>query len=209
MSRSGQAERRPQDFYPTPGWVTRAILPHLAEDIDRGVVWEPAAGDGAILREVLAFRPGLEREGRLWATEIDEGRVRRAREFAPTCHTDFLDCGPHRCSLIITNPPYSIAERFVSHALDLAGENATVAMLLRLAFLETRKRAPFVRRHCPDVYVLPERPSFVEGPGRTQTDSCAYAWMVWPRGEKKRSSGRIEVLVPSAEVGQSTIASVL
>jgi hypothetical protein len=208
VSRAGQAPRRPQDFYPTPGWVTRAILPVLAEDIRRGVVWEPAAGDGAILRELVAFEPDLLVSPRLVGTELIGERARVARVYAPVVVGDFFHSSQiYGCSLIITNPPYSYAERFVGHAIDLAGEIATVAMLLRLAFLETQRRAAFVRRHCPDVYVLPERPSFVPGPGRTQTDSCAYAWMVWPRGDKLRSSGRIEVLAPTAERDQLELAA--
>jgi hypothetical protein len=52
MSSTGRsAVRREADYYPTPSWVTRAILQHLPI---AGSVLEPCAGDGAIVRELLA-----------------------------------------------------------------------------------------------------------------------------------------------------------
>jgi hypothetical protein len=46
-------EREKDDFYPTPPEPTRALL-HA--EIDRlrdfGTIWEPAAGDGAMVREM-------------------------------------------------------------------------------------------------------------------------------------------------------------
>lgn len=49
-------------------------------------------------------------------------------------------------------------------------------MLLRLAFLESKKRCDFWQKHpVSKLYVLSERPSFT-GAG---TDATAYAWFVW------------------------------
>jgi hypothetical protein len=65
-----------------------------------------------------------------------------------------------------------------------------VVYVLRLAFLESQKRQSFFRRvGVPDVFVLPERPSWRDDGG---TDSCAYAWMRWRRGAAQE--GRVRIL---------------
>ena len=76
---------------------------------------------------------------------------------------------------IITNPPYSIAQEIIEHCFEIAPD-AEVIMLLRLAFLESKKRKAFWDKHpVTQLYVLSERPSFT-GKG---TDATAYAWFVW------------------------------
>src|SRR3954465_15760869 len=46
VHRSGY-DRKADDYYPTPGWVTACLLRHVRF---RGAVWEPCCGDGAIAR---------------------------------------------------------------------------------------------------------------------------------------------------------------
>ena len=82
--------------------------------------------------------------------------------------------------MIITNPPFYLAEQFVRKSLSCATH---VAMLLRLAFLETRKREALHEEFPSDVYVLSRRPSFMSNGA---TDSCAYAWFVWGPGRGNR-----------------------
>jgi hypothetical protein len=84
--------------------------------------------------------------------------------------------------VVITNPPYNQALEFVRASLRWG---KVVVMLLRLNWIASQKRHAFVREHPPDVYVLPNRPSFT-GKG---TDSIEYAWFVWGQG-----GGRIDVL---------------
>jgi hypothetical protein len=60
MSATGRGKaRQPRDLYETPGAVTRAILPYVfqhrfAPDC-APTVWEGAAGNGAIVRELIDF----------------------------------------------------------------------------------------------------------------------------------------------------------
>lgn len=183
MSSTNRGGKRSEaDFYATPGWVTRAILPHVPID---GLV---LCGDGAMMHELV-----LAGAGRVVGVEIDAGRAHTAaaRVSAVVHHADFLSApvalrfGPW--DLIITNPPFSLAQRFVERALADVRVGGTVAMLLRLAFLERQARAPFHRAHPSDVYVLPKRPSFsADG----ATDSSAYAWFVWGPGR----GGRWQIL---------------
>ena len=62
-------------------------------------------------------------------------------------------------------------------------------MLLRLNYLGSEKRAAFFQEVPPDVYVLPNRPSFVRG----GNDSCEYAWFAWGP-KRRRDEGRFAVL---------------
>lgn len=205
--------RHADDFYATPPEVTRLILPHVtlgANPLD------PCAGDGAILREL---------GGHAWGIEIDTARAASCRAGGFLVHeADALEMATRetwgRPSAVITNPPFSLAMDFVGVALmECEGE---VVMLLRLAFLESKTRAAFHREHPADVFVLSERPSFVEhlrwkvarcehltvtvkrceleagheGDHRQLgTDSTAYAWFRWPESNKRKNyEARIRVL---------------
>lgn len=79
MSATGRgAERRADDFYETPGWCTRAILPHLIPNLpERHIVLEPGSGSGSIARELLAA--GVTRE-RLMLIELDADRATQCCE---------------------------------------------------------------------------------------------------------------------------------
>ena len=85
---------------------------------------------------------------------------------------------------IITNPPYNIADLFVEHALDISMDSVKVAMLLKIQFLETKKRYDLFRKYPPKkIYVFVNRINCGKN-GIFATDSSAvcYAWFVWGRG---------------------------
>jgi len=58
--------------------------------------------------------------------------------------------------------------------------------LERLAWLATSGRNGWLREHTPDVYVIPDRPSFVGG----NQDCTDYGWFVWGDG----GGGRLKIL---------------
>lgn len=160
MSATGRSDVRVEsDYYPTPAWCVHRLLE--AVRLPGGAWLEPCVGDGAIVRAV--------ERAVAWRTyDIREDSV------AGTV-TDFLRLEPHpalMCDVCLTNPPYSLAMEFVQHAMKHAH---VTAMLLRLNFLGSEGRAQFFRAHPPSVYVLPNRPSFVNG----RTDACEYAWFAW------------------------------
>lgn len=178
------AVRHADDFYETPAWCTRAILPHLIPVGD--LVLEPACGNGAILRVLREVAPAA----RLHGIELDGERGEAAAQTVPAAwieHGDFLQStaafgvvGGAPFDLCITNPPFALAMPFVLRALERA---STVAMLLRLNWLGSQGRAHFHRGRPSDVYVLPRRPSFTDD---GKTDSCDYAWFVWGAGRGGR-----------------------
>ena len=173
--------RHPDDYFSTPGWATRAILPFLPLS---GKIFEPAAGEGAIIAEILRFTKG---RADVWGGEIDQDRTDTANltlveEFGaridglPYVHRgDALDRPWSQSDLVVTNPPFALAMEFVQRFHEWVTAGATMAMLLRLNWLSSQKRARWLRENTPSVYVLPRRPSFT-GNG---TDSADYGWFVW------------------------------
>lgn len=172
--------RQPLDFYATPTPVIDAILPHLPLG---GRILEPAAGDGQILR-VLGYA-GFPLAN-ISAIEIDEGRANQCTQLGFDCiHGDALSVDWPAASLVFTNPPFTLGLQFAQKAIaHVAPHGGTVAMLLRLTFLESRERAAFHRANPSDVYVLPARPKFVNG----ATDTVTSAWFVWGPGRGGRWS---------------------
>jgi len=170
--------RREYDFYPTPAWCVRRLLE--AVDLPGGRWLEPAVGDGAIVRAVDELRDDVH-----WTT------VDVRDEVEADFHYDFvapLFQGPvavHAYDVCITNPPFSQALEFVVESRRRA---RVVAMLLRLCWLASRERNDWLGATMPDVYVLPDRPSFT-GNGSDMTE---YAWMVWR--SRDRATGELRVL---------------
>jgi hypothetical protein len=161
------AERREHDYYPTPAWCVRRIVEALG--LPRGTWLEPSAGDGAIVREVRAHA------ARVVAMEIRaECRDDLVRSGADVLHLgDALVQPWERADVVIGNPPYALADDFVRRALECAPH---VVFLLRLNWLAARGRVGWLRDHTPDVWIMPERPSF-DGSGGT--DATSYAWLHW------------------------------
>jgi hypothetical protein len=149
------------DFYPTPDYATEELL---KRERFEGSIWECACGDGAIAK----FFPTCK------ATDLrtDLGYGQRGVDFLKT--TDSVDN-------IITNPPYSLGQEFVEHALECA--NKKVVMLLKLVFLESVGRKPlFDRNMLKTVYVFRRRLKiYKDGIIGKNSGLIAYAWYIWDK----------------------------
>ena len=202
------ATRQISDLYETPAWCVsrffaayfKGLLPfppvnelgalnmHLAE---------PCCASGKIVEatERWFLENGLPRPDRWSLHELQGGIAPADRVVAIG---DFLlsECIEEGVSLAITNPPYSLAEEFLRHSRKLY-PYADISFLLRTGFLSSERREPlFQEMGTPDLYVLPNRPSYVKV-GSSSTDSCDYAWFVWPSA--KRSEGRLVRLAITSE----------
>lgn len=175
---SRAAKRLDGDFFETPAWVTRAIVPLLpASD----TVFDPCAGKGALLRALPHIdRQGLElnAERAAFACSDDGGALN-------VICADALVCDWNHPHLVVMNPPFSKAQEFVEAALDRVERGGAVFALLRLGFVAGLRRVAFHRSNPADVYVLPRRPSFT---GDGKTDGSEYAWFAFGPGRGGRWS---------------------
>jgi SAM-dependent methyltransferase len=180
MSATGRSKVRDElDRYDTPAWCVDRLLDRVS--LPHGWWLEPCCGSGSIIRAVARRQaPG-------WAqwTALDiEPRGVFAEAMAD--RADFLTWTPpqrKRFRVSISNYPYKHAYEFARKNRDLAD---IVVALLRLNWLESEVRAHWLRCNKPDVYVLPNRPSF-NGRG---TDATAYGWFVWGLTE----GGHLDIL---------------
>jgi hypothetical protein len=86
---------------------------------------------------------------------------------------------------IVTNPPYKNAVEFVERALSMSGY---VAMLLRLAFLESERRRGIIEDSClARVHVFRNRLPMMHRhgwDGNKNSSATAFAWFVWDRSHR-------------------------
>jgi hypothetical protein len=92
---------------------------------------------------------------------------------------------PTGCEVILTNPPYQIADQFTRHALDLAPR---VYLLLRLAFLESVRRTDVLEwRGLARIHVFRNRIPMMHRDGWTgprASSAMPFAWFVWDRDHR-------------------------
>jgi hypothetical protein len=172
--------RHDHDFYPTPAGLAAAALAHV--DITGSIghsltIVDPGAGLGEWGAAARHQWP----DARIIGVDIAQ------RDPAGPCYdawhvADYLTWArsvpdEDRPDVIMGNPPYNLAEDFIRASLSLIAPGGRVVFLLRLAFLESQKRAALWRDHKPArVSVLTARPSFT-GDGRS--DAAAYAVFLW------------------------------
>jgi hypothetical protein len=106
VQRSSLSERG-DDSYSTPAVAVEALLRSKQVKIPHWI-WEPAAGHGNIVDVLRAHGHQV-----LASDLVDYGRP----DFFS--RRDFLleRKAPDGCELILTNPPFKLAEEFVEHAL--------------------------------------------------------------------------------------------
>jgi hypothetical protein len=169
---------RKLDFFPTAPWGSRAgaeVL--LTLDPTCKLVREPACGEMHMAGPLGSYFE-------VWPSDV----------YPHTPNTpirDWLDrdAWPAEpdCDWIITNPPFGIAEDFVRLGLQRARRG--VALLLRLAFLETDDRYDLMMGSTPltQLAVFCERIPMELGRWRPKAGSAtAYAWFFWMKDAEPR-----------------------
>lgn len=186
--------RADSDFYPTPHYVVRRLLERLA--LPGGRWLELGAGTGDVVRAVLEVRADvsfsaveLRAECRpdLEASGADEVVILSAQEYA----AEFAACAqPQPFDVVIMNPPFSDALRFVQLALPLA---PWVVCLERSPWIgDAEERFDYFSELMPDEY----RVGRIDFDGRGG-DSIPYSWFVWGPWQRQRTRGALELLAPT------------
>ena len=158
---------RKDDLYETPPEAVHALLANFPVTEP---VWEPCAGRGAISRILLS-----------------EGHTVHAQDLCtynnqdPYIQTriDFLMELAAPCRLIITNPPYKLADQFIRHGLAMG---CTFVALLRLAAIEGAGRSD-IMNFCRHIYAGIERLPMMHREGwqgtKVESNSTPFAWFVF------------------------------
>ncbi len=176
--------RREHDHYPTA--QPEAIRALLSVDGDRiwacGSVWEPACGEGAMVREVRAH--GIP----CCASDIVD------RGCPDSWVADYFSCPRARASAIITNPPFNLINArdgkgaWLRHTLNMPGWTY-LALLLNWDWPAARANGlgalldahPFTR-----CYLMRWKLDFTGEGSPPQRN----AWFVWDREDPRSRPGR-------------------
>lgn len=164
----------PKDFYQTPTSITKRLLE--AYEIPKSWrILEPAAGQGAI------------------------ANVLTEAGYSVTCYDKyFMDIDffeqSEQFDCVITNPPFSQAADFVSHAMKVA---EVAIFLLPLDFLHSKTRLENLYTsedfHCSDVFILVRRPLMTqELQDSYKTGSVTFAWFIFKHGSGRTSLHHID-----------------
>ena len=163
--------RAKNDTYFSPPGVVAPLL--RAVFVEAGIVWEPSAGAGALVdqlhdagHEVLA------------SDLVDHGRP----DIEP--RIDFLleQRMPLGVSGLVTNPPFSLADKFVRHALRL--RVPLVAMLLPVKFIAASGPRWELTRQVSDVVLLGRLKMRPPGTADQKKNPMVdFAWVVFRPGE--------------------------
>lgn len=183
-------KRLPYDFYETPTHLAYAALSNLPDPKGRLIqniklVHDLGAGSGnwgTALRMLMGVR------AKLVGVDITGApKGRSASSYTRWIQTDYLDNAyfehiPPKFrhpNLIMSNPPFRHAEAFIRRGWQELAEGGWMVFLLRLAFLESKRRVTGLWRELPPykVSVLAERIPWGNHPKGEQgkSDDTAFA----------------------------------
>jgi len=183
-ARTSSHEERGHDLYQSPPCAVAALI--RTGEIDRlltrtptGQIWEPAAGKGAIVREITAAGYHVAASDLVAYPGADSG-IQAPIDFLTTT------TAPAGTTLILTNPPYRLADDFVRHGLKLG---LPIIVLLPLTKLEGSGRSDIVDRHLHRVWLGVERLPMMHRDGwqgqRTKSGGVPFTWCVFAPGERQ------------------------
>lgn len=135
-------QRAELDFYATEPKQVRLLLG--IEDLSGARILEPCCGTGSIAQ--VLTEAGLEVE----ASDIADRGFGRQQDFFTIPSFD---------GHIVTNPPFTRAVDFVSHALSIIPKGRKACFFLKLTFLEGIKRRHFFDITPPQAHPRQLRPS--------------------------------------------------
>ena len=178
-------QRNADDYYVTPHWLIEDFLAAFSENCrfifdpeDGPIVLDPSAG--GCNKYEMSYPIVLEQHG----FTVDSWDIREDSR-AKFKGRDFLSIDPiytPAYQIIITNPPFNVAQEFTEHALEMVPNGGLVIMLQRLNWLGSQKRKPMWQKlPLAAVYVHSKRPGF-DPQKPSKTDSTEYAHFVFCKG---------------------------
>lgn len=167
---------RGTEYYPTPERVVDLLVEKVLPQYGAHErILEPCAGTGNIIEKLRDAYP----YATLVANEINADFAEPLKEAG----ADEIRLGNclhmadlRECTLVVTNPPFSLAFAMLKHLLPMVQEvRGTMILLLRTSWFGPLKRIEWQRKHVPITHLIPGRPKF-DGKG---SPSSTYAWFAW------------------------------
>jgi tRNA G10 N-methylase Trm11 len=127
-------------------------------------ILEPCVGSGAIAEPIKAV-----------GATVTTNDLVATYGYTPDSTGDFTRKEYRRqFDRVVTNPPFRLASAFIAKSLEVAPE---AWMLLRLQFLEGKKREALLRRHLAEIHVYVSRVNFIAG----SSSAMCFCWMKFVR----------------------------
>jgi hypothetical protein len=147
------------DDWQSPPEAINGLVPFLRRRFNgEPIIWECASGEGLLA-------DSLNKEGfNVISTDIHRGE-------------DFLKTLPNRdFDLIVTNPPYSLKDQFLSRAYQIG---KPFAFLLPLTTLEGKTRQRLFARYGIELVIPQKRINFLMPDGKGSSSWFMSAWFTW------------------------------
>ena len=195
-----------KDNYPTPiefaQWGMRKAIEIYGGNLRQCKILEPGCGDAPFLQAAMEESENIKG---LYGLDIRESSCeieypkckislgREANFLKPA--KEILEWAKIRggFDLIITNPPYGLAEDFILQSLRLLSPTGVAGFLLKLDFLGSAgRRELFEENPFSELWTSQRRPSFVYG----TTDMHNYGFFYWVGEALRRAKERAGVADP-------------
>lgn len=152
---------------------------------------EPSAGDGRIIKFILN-KKNTNQHMIIDIRESEQVNWKKNKLYTQlgkeNCIVgDFLETSlPKVFDLIITNPPFSLAQSFVIHGLKSLKKDGVFCLLQRANWVGTIERSKWFKesQNLYKVVVVPKRITFeIDGKPNNKADTYEYCWFCFKRGK--------------------------
>lgn len=177
--------REQDDFYATDPIALQMLLSSCSNwlkfilkaiKLNQTPIWECACGNGNLAKLLVSYGYYT------MATDIKDRGYGATGE-----HHDFLKKTYMFGCCILTNPPYSLANEFIKHALEILPDGGLYIALMNITYLAGQKRYNeiYSKGNLREVYVFSHRIECWKN-GERPKDKCGsicnYAWYVFQKG---------------------------
>lgn len=163
-------ERSDYDFYATNPKHVEELLER--EEFSKDVL-EPAVGMGHIAKVLQEHGHNV-----VGIDIVDRG-------YPGTILADFTQENFKWKGDIITNPPYKIANQYVTKCMEMLEDGRKLALFLKIQFLESESRRKIFDKYPPKrIYVYSKRAECSSSGDFSKKESSAmcFCWFIWVKG---------------------------
>ena len=183
-NRSKAREEHVADYYVTPINDINLFLKELeityGYQLNFGKILDPCAGGDSV--NEMSYPKAISQ----YNEKIETIDIREDSRANIKGNYLEIDC-KNKYDVIITNPPFFIAQEIISKAIDDIKCGGIVVMLLRLNYFGSDIRQPFWKANMPKyTFVHHKRIGFI--PESRKTDSIEYMHCIWEKGYKKNTT---------------------